>query len=218
MITRRITKGFHAMTQRQWLLCALLMGVLIVAAGCNLGSAASNFVPTSQNSAGDGASAQQFLPTLAGYTATNADNIVDALSSVAGAGSLATGNLPGAALITQINGMIQCYQNIGAVAARVYTPSDAAVILNAAQQGQIPTAGVVAVVNRTRLLDTGNLISCALGGGLQAFSAQADQPQPCAGSGSFTAPNGDTMDFVYAATNQTLCAQFQSTFPQGTVR
>jgi hypothetical protein len=48
----------------------------------------------------------------------------------------------------------------------------------------------------------------------QGLSAQAAEPQICVNSGSFTA-EGQTLHFIYAATEPNLCAIFQQVFPQG---
>jgi hypothetical protein len=101
--------------------------------------------------------------------------------------------------------MIACYQGVGAFAAKVYVEANVSNLV----QGQIPSAGALAVLNQDRLAS--NFLACALGGG-QGLSAQSDQPQPCFGSGSFTA-DGETLHYLYAATNPNLCAQFQSLFP-----
>ena len=190
----------------------LLAAVLLLAAlaACTLGESVAGIVPTTGDTAADPSAVQQFLPTVPGYNATDADSIVDALSTLAGGGSLLTGNLVAAGLVTQIDGMIQCYQNVGAAAARIYLPQNAVDVAGQLASGTIPSAGVVAIINQDRLVN--NFLSCALGGGLQAFSAQAAQPQPCAASGTFTA-NGQTMHYLYAATTPDLCAAFDASLP-----
>ncbi|MFN8379173.1 MAG: hypothetical protein U0452_10930 [Anaerolineae bacterium] len=191
------------------LLATLLMMVLALAA-CNLGESVAGIVPTTGDTAADASAAQQFLPNVPGYNATDADSIVDALSTVAGGGSLLTGNLAAAGLVTQIDGMIQCYQNVGAAAARIYLPQNAVDVAGQLAAGSIPSVGVVAIINQDRLVN--NFLSCALGGALQAFSAQAAQPQPCAASGTFTA-DGQTLHYLYAATTPDLCSAFDASLP-----
>jgi hypothetical protein len=187
---------------------ALAAAALITAlAACNLGESVGGIVPTTGDTAADPSAAQQFLPAVAGYNAMDADSIVDAISALAGGGSLLTGNFPAMALITQIDGMIQCYQNVGAAAARIYVPVNALDIPGQIAAGAVPSMGVVAIINQDRLVN--NFLSCALGGGIQAFSAQ---PQPCAGSGTFTA-NGQTLHYLYAATNPELCTAFDASLP-----
>ena len=183
---------------------ALLMICALSIAACSV-VGGSNIVPTTGDTANDPSAAQRFVPDLPGFIATNTTNLTDAIGAVTGGASLLTGNVPLAALIAQIDGMIQCYQNVGAFASKVYVEANVGNLV----QGQIPTAGALAVINQNRLQN--NFLPCALGGG-QGLSAQADQPQPCFGSGSFTA-DGETLHYLYAATQPTLCATFQSLFP-----
>lgn len=158
------------------------------------------------DTASDPAAAQRFLPNIPGYTATEADSITDALAAAGVGGSLLTGNAPLAAVVAKIDDMIQCYQNVGAVAARVYTQVDIGNLI----QGQVPKVGALAVINQDRL--ERNFLNCALSvaGGLSAQSA--DQMQPCGGSGT-TVVNNERIHYVFAATAPELCAIFQQQFP-----
>lgn len=192
---------------RLTLAAAALLAALLA---CNLGDTVANIAPTTGDTAADPSAAQQFLPVVAGYNAMDADSLVDAVSALAGGGSLLAGNLPAMALIAQIDGMIQCYQNVGAAAARIYVPVNALDIAGQITAGSIPNLGVVAIINQDRLVN--NFLSCALGGGVQALSAQGAQPQPCAASGTFIA-NGQTLHYLYAATTPDLCAAFDASLP-----
>jgi len=177
----------------------LLLAVLMLAA-CSMTTTS-----TTPDTANDPAAAQRFLPNLPGYTATEAHSITDALTAVGVGGSLITGNVPLAAVVSRLDTMMQCYQNVGAVAARVYTQVDIGSVL----QGQVPKVGALAVINQDRL--ERNFLSCALGTGL---SAQADQVQPCGGSGTFLASNNERIHYVYGATSPELCTLFQQSFPR----
>lgn len=181
----------------------LLVAVLAVAACSVVGG--TNLVPTTGDTANDLSAAQRYVPDLPGYISTNASNIVDAVTAVGGGASLLTGNPVGTALIAQIDGMIQCYQNVGAVAAKVYVQANVGSLV----QGQLPSAGALAVINQDRIVN--NFLPCALGSA-QGLSAQAEQPQPCAGSGSFVV-NNETLYYLYAATEPNLCVTFQALFP-----
>ncbi len=181
----------------------LLVAAVLISA-CSLpttGGSGGGIVPTTGDTSSDPSAVQQFLPNIPGYVATDADSIVDAVTAVGGGASLITGNPVTAALITQIDSMIQCYQNVGAVGARVYTQADISSVL----QGQVPVVGALALVNQNRVVN--NFLQCALSG-VQAFSAQAAEQQPCSGSGQFVV-NNETILYVYAATDQALCTQFQ---------
>jgi hypothetical protein len=166
---------------------------------------ACSMVASTGDTASDPAAAQQFLPTISGYTMTEADSITDALTAAGVGGSLLTGNAPLAAAVAKIDDMIQCYQNVGAVAARVYTQTDVGSLI----QGQIPKVGAVAVINEARL--ERNFLNCALSVG-SGLSAQADQIQPCGGSGTMVV-NNERIDYLFAATTPELCTLFQQSFP-----
>jgi len=184
------------------LLKLIVLMILVAAFGTACGGAKSgSATPGVTNTPAPG-SAQSFLPNLAGYTRTNAGSIASALSTVGSSASLLSGNAVTAALISRIDGMIACYERVGAVAAAVYTDAN----INQVVSGQIPKLGAVAVINQNEL--SSNFLGCALGG---AFSAQSAD-QPCAGSGSFVA-NNQTITYLYAATSQEVCSLFAASFP-----
>lgn len=186
---------------------SLLVAVLLIAGCSRLGIPGGAAVPTTGNTANDAAAAQQFVPDLPGYLSTDATSISSAVSTITGGASILSGNPLGAAMIAQIDGMIACYQNVGAVAAKVYAQPDIATLA----QGQIPTVGALAVINQDRLVN--NFLPCALGAN-RGMSAQAETAQPCASSGSFQV-NGETLWYVYAATNQDLCSAIAQHLPTG---
>ena len=180
-----------------------LFALLIALSACSAaGDILGGAVPTTGDTAADPSAAQRFLPNLAGYTATEATNISSAISTVGGGASLITGNPATAALVAQIDSMIQCYSGVGAVAARIYTENNLAAVI----QGQIPKLGVLAVINQDRLVN--NFLQCTLGGGISAQAAV----QPCGGSGSFTV-DGETLHYIYAATDPALCTAFVQAMP-----
>jgi hypothetical protein len=185
----------------------LLVAVVMIGAACSrLGLPGGAAVPTTGNTSSDPSSAAQFVPDLPGYLSTNASNISTAVSTISGGASILSGNPISAALIAQIDGMIACYQNVGAVAAKVYAQADLASLT----QGQIPALGALAVINQDRLVN--NFLPCALGSGsADSFSAQAAE-QPCSGSGSFVV-NNETLWYLYAATKQELCTAIVQRLP-----
>lgn len=186
---------------------ALLFGAALLIAACSrLGVPGGAVVPTTGNTASDAAAAQQYVPDLPGYLSTGAENLTSAVSTISGGASLISGNPITAAMIAQIDGMIACYQSVGAVAAKIYAQADIAGLV----QGQVPALGALAVINQDRLVN--NFLPCALGSGNNSFSAQNAQPQPCASSGTFTA-NGNTYWYLYAATQQDLCTAIAQHLP-----
>jgi len=174
----------------------LLLTILLLAA-CSM--------TATGDTASDAASAQSFLPNIPGYNVTEANTITEALTAAGVGGSLLTGNLPLAALVNRLDAMMQCYQGVGAVAARVYTELNLANLI----QGQIPKVGALAVINEDRL--ERNFFSCAIGGGA-SISAQSDQVEPCGGSGTFTV-NNERLHYIFGATSPELCGIFQQEMP-----
>ncbi len=183
----------------------LLIAVLAVAACSQIG-VPGVAVPTTGDTSNDVSAAQQFVPDLPGYISTDAHSITDAVSTISGGASILTGNPVTAAMIAQIDGMIDCYQGVGAVSAKIYAEANLANIA----AGQIPAVGALAVINQDRLVN--NFLPCALGSN-RGFSAQAATAQPCGSSGSFIV-NGETLWYLYAATQQDLCTAIAQRLPQ----
>src|SRR5690606_16589324 len=124
------------------LICALSITACSVVGG-------SNLVPTTGDTANDPSAAQQFVTDVAGSISTEIFTVTDAVCAVTGGASLLTGNLPWAGLVAPIDGMIQCYENVGALASKVYVQANVSELL----QGQIPSAGALGVLNQDRLIN-----------------------------------------------------------------
>ncbi|MCC6616281.1 MAG: hypothetical protein IT320_22605 [Anaerolineae bacterium] len=190
----------------RFFVCLALMAALVgcSAVGDVVGGAVGGAIPTTGDTAADASSAQRFLPNLSnyGYSAIEASSISNAIATVGGSASLLTGDPIAAALIAQVDAMIQCYEGVGAVAARIYTESN----LSGALQGQVPKVGALAIVNQDRLVN--NFLQCAVA---PSFSSQA-AVEPCAGSGTFSR-DGETLHYLYAATNPDLCGLFAAAMP-----
>ena len=156
------------------------------------------------DSSTDAAAAQSFVPDLPGYTEHTTDNLRDTLTGLLGGAGVLTGNPVQALLVAKVDDLIDCYQDVGALEAKIYTQNvDLSEIA-------IPIGGVLAVVNQDRVRD--NFLSCLLrppNAGL--FGAQAAEPEPCFGYGTFTFEE-ETISFVYAATDQPLCTAFNQFF------
>ena len=177
----------------------LLLIFSIVLVGCDSISGGS-----SNDSSTDPEAAQQLLPAITTYQTYNADNVVDAITRAGGSAALVSGNIQLTALIAKIDQTIECYQRVGAVAANIYVQTDIGRVL----EGNIPSTGVVAVVNQTRIQD--NFANCILGQSDEA-SAQNVQIEPCTGSGSFTYL-GDQFTYIYAGTEPGFCGIVQNHF------
>ncbi len=184
-----------------------ILSLVITACGAIAGDGGS----TQPTPVADQQSAAAYLPTVSGYTVTNADSISDAITNVAGEGADIFGNAAISAAIDQADAFIQCYQDVGAVAANIYTQAD---LNSAVSGGTLPGAGAIAVVNQDRIRE--NLINCVIrrrGSDSESFSAQS--VSPCQGSGSFN-QGGDTFTYIYFGTNQSFCDQTTAHFGQYT--
>ncbi|MFZ4814088.1 MAG: hypothetical protein ACOYL5_06120 [Phototrophicaceae bacterium] len=174
--------------------------LLAVALLIALFTAACSTTPTGTST--DANSAANFLPTLNGYTVTNASSITEAITAAAGQGANAFGNPAVVEAIARVDTFIACYTATGSAAANIYTQVDLSSVLSGSL---VPSVGAVAVVNNDRVRE--NLIACATSGDFSAASA----PSTCQGNGSFTS-GGNTFTYVYISTQQTFCSSVSSHF------
>lgn len=178
---------------KRWIV--ILLCILVAATGCDA-------IGRTDDSKTDAEAAQSLMPTFTGYTSLPTENIQDAITKVIGAGTLATGNPLGAAATARIDAMITCYRDVGAVDARVF-------VSNTLENG-LPVAGVLGVVNNTRLVT--NFLECSVDPGRDSGpTAQSAEPQPCTGTGNLTV-NGESITYLYVASSQTLCTKFEDHF------
>lgn len=182
-----------------------LIGALLVlvVAGCGilpgtapLATPASNAPPASA-----------FLPNPPGYTRLDARTIQDFIAGLGETGSVLMGQFEATAAIAIVDGIADCYQDVGAVAASAYS-KDALPIV----------AGVVAVANRDLLLNPQTFLACVASA--QQPRALADGQggggmQPC-GYSYTTEINGETFDFLYAGTDLEICQVFCRSLPNCT--
>ncbi|MCB9460898.1 MAG: hypothetical protein H6670_14695 [Anaerolineaceae bacterium] len=174
---------------RKFVTIPVLVLMLIVASACQ-----------TIGTANDATSAQRFLPNIVGYTATDADSLVDAITTAGAGAALTSGNIPAIAAIQRADAMIQCLQETGSIAGKVYTQDQWTDI--------VPEAGVSIVVNRTRVNQ--NVIAClsSTGGGL---TTQSVRVEPCARTGDFTV-NGEDFTYIYVGVGNNICGLFQLHF------
>lgn len=148
-----------------------------------------------KGTAGDANSAQNLQPSIPGFTTTNLDTAVDAISLSAGTSALATGNIALSAAIERANSLLQCLQDTGAVSGLGYLQQD---------PGVVPQMGASLVVNKTRVQQ--NLFACM---GTQVF-AQTDLAfEVCAQDGEFTS-GGDNFWYAYVGVGTDMCSGFRA--------
>jgi hypothetical protein len=165
-----------------------------------LAVAACSTTPTTPEA---GQQAGEYLPTLDGYQVTQADSITDAITTAAGDGAQALDNPAVAAAVNSVDSFIDCYTEVGAVAANIYTQTDLASIL--AGGSLVPSVGTVAVVNQNLVQE--NFVACATSSGFSAASAT----EICRGSGQFTAAD-DTFRYIYIGSNASFCGPVEAHF------
>jgi len=152
------------------------------------------------NTAGDARSAQQLLPNLAGYEATDVDTAIDGAFTAAGGAALAGGQVEITAAVAKAEQVLQCFQDRGAVAAKFYRQQN--------QTGIVPRVGAVLVINQTRVNQ--ELLNCLLGG-QEGFGAQSAVVEPCADADTFNY-QGDTISYVYVGSHPEVCNLYTTHF------
>lgn len=151
--------------------------------------------------------AQSFFPSLAGYTTYETESIQEAVTTALGGAGVLTGNVVQAALVERIDSLISCYRRTGAVDARIFVEQ-----VSNLDSVRVPIAGVLAVINQDRIRD--NFLACISDTPLDGvLGTQSVEPEPCTGSGTFEF-EGDTISYLYAATDKPLCGLFNVHFAQ----
>jgi hypothetical protein len=174
---------------RRLLLLVIAVAVLLVVASVLLGIDRSG---PEENPAAD------LLPDLPGYNMVEGDLLTDYIGKLSGGAALLVGQPELAAAIVAVDQVIGCYQDVGAVEARVYSLEDDPL-----------SAGVVAIGDRNKLLDPENLFACVA----PALPAEGDEPidmatiRPC--TASYTLARDDNEFYIiYAATTVEVCQSF----------
>lgn len=140
--------------------------------------------------------AVEMLPDLPGYTIVEGQLLTDYLSTFSEGASLLAGQPELAALVVGVDQIIGCYQEVGAVQARVYSNEEKPL-----------SAGVIAIADRDALLSPVNLFKCVNPLGAGDSSAQTIDFQPC--SASYTLEKDDNEFYIiYAGTTEEVCHTF----------
>jgi hypothetical protein len=174
---------------RRLLLLVIAVAALLVLASVLLGI--DRFAPE-ENPAAD------LLPDLSGHHMVEGEFLTDYVSKLGEGASLLAGQPELAVAIAAVDQVIGCYQEVGAVEARVYSVEDDPL-----------SAGVVAVGDRNKLLDPENLFACVV----PALPSEGDLPidqatiRPCTTSYTLER-DGNEFYIIYAATTVELCQTF----------
>ncbi len=146
------------------------------------------------------ASTKSFMPNIGGYTQVNTADVQGALSNVVAGASALTGNLQFTALIKLADKYANCYRDAGAFEASIYTSQSNPVL-----------SGAILIINNKVAANPQVFLSCLNARG--PSSAQSNEPKPCTNQYTYTAPEGNTYQIVYAATDQQVCQSFCAALP-----
>jgi len=165
--------------------CIVLL-MLTSLAACNTPTPTPSSPPVSMT-------AQDLLPNLPGYNTIEDESFTDALTSLGVMASLA-GQLELGAPIAAVSEVVSCYQDAGAVSARIYS-----------SQANPIHSGVVAVGDRNAILNPLTFLQCV--GSSRGPNIQSATIQPC--TRSYTLSHEDNEFYIiYAGLTQEVCEAF----------
>jgi hypothetical protein len=152
---------------------------------------------------------QNFFPTFENYQIEESTDFQNTVTGALTAAGIASGNVFASGMILKVDDFIDCYRDVGAFDARIFIENPSSELI---QDGiRAPMAGVLAIINQDRALE--NLGPCLTRSPLGGAEAQSNTPEPCIGSGEFEF-SGDTISYIYAATDRGLCGMFDQHFAQ----
>lgn len=141
--------------------------------------------------------AAEMLPDLPDHTVVEGQTLTEYIGSLTEGAALLAGRPDLAALALGVDKFIGCYQDVGAVQARVYSNKENPL-----------SAGAVAIADRNALLDPRNLLACLKPtlesgeAGIQSFAIE-----PCSASYTLSRDNNEFY-ILYAGTTQEICQAF----------
>ncbi|MBN1963620.1 MAG: hypothetical protein JW910_03165 [Anaerolineae bacterium] len=175
-----------------WRLVVLMLVAALANTAC--GAITGGGTPSSS-----GPPAASLLPTLTGYNVVEGQSVQEFIAGLGEAASALLGQFQATAAIELIDRVAGCYQDIGAVALRLYSQQEYPVI-----------AGGVAVANRDLLTDPQTFLYC-VGLAPQPSGLSEGQGggglQPCFYNYSIEI-QGDTYDIFYVGTDVQICQAF----------
>lgn len=162
--------------------------LIVVLAGCNL---LPGILPQKPPS-------EEMLPELPGYKTIEGQLLTDYISTLSEGAALLAGHPELAATAAGVDKIISCYQEIGAIQARVYSQEEMAL-----------SAGVVAIADRDAIMDPLNFFRCISpqADENQSFSTNSLRIKPCANT--YTLEKDDNEFYIlYAGTTAEICDAF----------
>ncbi len=177
---------------------ALLVALSVALTACALPGLPTEDAPPDQATQPPAA---QLLPELPGYKIIEGQTLTDAIGKTADAELLQKESPNLAELLTKVDGVIACYQEVGAARARIYSNIE-----------KPWSVGAIAVTDRNAMLSPANLFKCVGGSGgdqpqTMAQSAAAPSIEPC--SATYTLSRDDNQFYIlYVGTTAEICQDF----------
>lgn len=140
--------------------------------------------------------AARLLPDLPQYRQVEGQTITTYIGALSQGAALLAGQPQLALTIGALDQVIDCYQEVGGVRARVYSHGDEPL-----------RAGLVAVVDEERINDPGLLFRCVAPATLQLEGTDEPFIEPCTAAFTLVREDG-TFHVVYAASSGAACVDF----------
>ena len=141
--------------------------------------------------------AEEMLPDLSGYDTVEGEALTDYISKLSGGAALLAGQPELALAVAAVDQVVGCYQEVGAVKARVYS-----------NQADPLSAGIVAIGDRNELLDPKNLFTCVAPAIPDAGAPDQAPIEPCKASYTLEREDGSVFYIIYAGTTEEICQTF----------
>jgi hypothetical protein len=171
-----------------WVRFLFVVVLVMVLIGCNLLDSPPSGEPP----------AAQMLPDLPGYKVIEGQQLTGYLSNLPGGEALLQDKPELASALTTVEQMIDCYQEVGAARARIYS-----------SESNPLSAGAVAIADRKALLSPANLFKCVGPGKQMQTMGTTIGIKPC--SANYTLTRDDNEFYIiYAGTNTEICHAFCS--------
>lgn len=142
--------------------------------------------------------AARLLPDLQTYRQVEGQTITSYIGALSEGAALLAVQPQLAVTIGAIDQVIDCYQDVGGVRARVYSRAE-----------QPLQAGIVAVVDKTRVNDPDYLFRCVTPAALNLEGAEEPYFEPCTAAYTLEREDG-TFYIIYAASSPEVCQAFCS--------
>jgi hypothetical protein len=142
--------------------------------------------------------AARLLPNLPAYRQVEGQTITAYVGALSEGAALLAGQPQLALTVGVLDGVIDCYQEVGGVRARVYSHAE-----------QPLAAGLVAIVDEARINDPDNLFRCVTPAALSLEGTEEIVIEPCAATLTLVNDEG-TFYVVYAGSTFNTCRDFCS--------